>query len=94
LYLNNTNYLAWIDTLTKWPEVEDITKMNSVYLIDKSREIVGRFELPNKIISDNNPQFYPSEFIKFCKQNGIIFYTSTPFNLATNGKAANAVKSF
>lgn len=58
------------------------------------REIFGRFGLPNKIISDNGPQFRASEFIEFCKQNRIVFYTSPPFHPATNGAAENAVKSF
>ncbi|XP_008190241.1 uncharacterized protein K02A2.6-like [Acyrthosiphon pisum] len=94
LYLNNKNYLVWIDAFTKWPEVIEMSKMNSGYLIDKLRETFGRFGLPNKIISDNGPQFRSSEFIEFCKQNGIVFYTSPPFHPATNGAAENAVKSF
>ncbi|CAI6355727.1 unnamed protein product [Macrosiphum euphorbiae] len=93
LYLNNKNYLVWIDAFTKWPEVIEMSKMNSGYLIEKLREIFGRFGLPNKIISDNGPQFRSSEFIEFCKQNGIVFYTSPPFHPATNGAAENAVKS-
>ncbi|XP_060863495.1 uncharacterized protein K02A2.6-like [Metopolophium dirhodum] len=94
LYLNNKNYLVWIDAFTKWPDVIEMSKMNSVYLIDKLSEIFGRFGLPNTIIPDNGPQFRSSEFIEFCKQNGIVFYTSPPFHPATNGAAENAVKSF
>jgi len=60
LYLNYKNYLVWIDVFTKWPEVIEMSKMNSVYLIDKLREIFGRFGLPNKIISDNGLQFRSS----------------------------------
>jgi len=94
LYLNNKNYLIWIDAFKKWPEVVEMSKMNSVHLIEKLREIFGRFGLPNKIISDNGPQFRASAFIEFCKQNGIVFYTSPSFHPVTNGAAENAVKSF
>jgi len=94
LYLNNKDYLVLIDAFTKWPEVTEMSKMNSVYLIDKLREIFGRFGLPNEIISDNGPQFRSNEFIEFCKQNGIVFYISLPFLPATNGAAENLVKSF
>lgn len=58
-----------------------MSKMNSVYLIDKLRDFFERFELPNKIISDNGPQCRSSEFFEFCERNGIIFYTSLPYKL-------------
>ena len=30
VYLNNKNYLVWIDTFTKWPEVVEMSKINNV----------------------------------------------------------------
>jgi transposase InsO family protein len=92
LYLNNKNYLVWINSFTKWHEVIEISKINSVYLIDKLKEIFGCFGLLNKIISDNGPQFCSSEFIEFSKQNGIVLYTLPPFHPATNGANENSVK--
>lgn len=82
LYLNGKNYLIWTDAYTKWPEV---IEMNSIQLTEKLREIFARFGLPNKLISDNGPQFRSNEFIDFRKQNGILFYTPPPDHLATNG---------
>jgi transposase InsO family protein len=67
--------------------------MNNGSVIEKLREIFARFGLPNKIVSDNGPQFRSEEFIQFCKNNMIRFVTSPSYHPATNGSAENAVKS-
>ncbi|XP_060881762.1 uncharacterized protein K02A2.6-like [Metopolophium dirhodum] len=93
LYLQGKNYLIMTDIFTKWPEVAEMKIMNSCSVIEKLREIFARFGLPNKIVSDNGPQFRSEEFIQFCKNNMIRFVTSPPYHPATNGSAENAVKS-
>jgi len=67
--------------------------MTSKSVIVKLREVFARFGLPNKIVSDNGPQFRSEEFVQFCKNNMIKFVTSPPYHPATNGSAENAVKS-
>ncbi|XP_015366610.1 PREDICTED: uncharacterized protein K02A2.6-like [Diuraphis noxia] len=96
LYLQGKNYLIMTDIFTKWPEVAEMKILNSGSVIEKLREIFARFGLPNKIVSDNGPQFRSKEFIQFCKNNMIRFVTSPPYHPghpATNGSAENAVKS-
>ncbi|CAI6350433.1 unnamed protein product [Macrosiphum euphorbiae] len=93
LYLQGKNYLIMTDIFTKWPEVAEMKILNSGSVIEKLREIFARFGLPNKIVSDNGPQFRSEEFIQFCKNNMIRFVTSPPYHPATNGSAENAVKS-
>ncbi|XP_022165223.1 uncharacterized protein K02A2.6-like, partial [Myzus persicae] len=95
LYLQGKDYLIMTDVFTKWPEVAEMKVSNSGSVIEKLREIFARFGLPNKIVSDNGPQFRSEEFIQFCKNNMIRFVTSSspPYHPATNGSAENAVKS-
>lgn len=93
LYLQGKDYLIMTDIFTKWPEVAEMKISNSGSVIEKLREIFARFGLPNKIVSDNGPQFRSEEFIQFCKNNMIRFVTSPPYHPATNGSAENAVKS-
>lgn len=57
LYLQGKNYLIMTDIFTKWPEVAEMKIMNSAAINEKLREIFARFVLPNKIVSDNGPQF-------------------------------------
>lgn len=47
--------------------------------------------LPNKIVSDNGPQFR-SEFKAFCQENDIKHVTSSPHNAKSNGLSESAVK--
>jgi len=93
LYLRGKNYLIMIDVYTRWPEVIEMKIMNSKSVIEALREIFARFGLPNKVVSDNGPQFRSDEFINFCRNNSIKFVTSPPYHPATNGAAENAVRS-
>lgn len=71
-----------------------MSKTDSKSMIDTLREIFARFGLPNKIVSDNGPQFISAEYRDFCKRNGIKIVTSSPSHPSTNGAAENAVKTF
>lgn len=86
-------YLIITDAYSKWPEVYIMSSTDSFSTIDKLRDCFARFGLPNTIISDNGPQFVSEEFQTFCKNNGIIHLTSTPYHPSTNGAAENSVKS-
>jgi len=45
--------------------------MSSQLIVKKVRDVFARFELPNKIVSDNGPQFRLNEFVHFCRNNSI-----------------------
>jgi len=82
------------DSFSKWPEVFEMNKTDAKSMVDKLREIVARYGLPGKIVSDNGPQFTSNEYREFCNRNGIKIVTSPPFHPSANGAAENAVKSF
>lgn len=87
-------FLIITDAYSKWPEVYEMTKMDSITTIDKLRDCFARYGLPNTIISDNGPQLVSTEFEHFCTTNGIKHTTSPPYHPATNGAAENSVKTF
>lgn len=87
-------YLIITDSYSKWPEVYEMSKVDSLNTIQKLRDCFARFGLPNTIISDNGTQFVSEEFKTFCKNNGIVHLTSAPYHPSTNGAAENSVKSF
>ncbi|XP_045482831.1 uncharacterized protein K02A2.6-like [Harmonia axyridis] len=62
--------------------------------LNKLRECIARFGLPDLIFSDNGTQFTSEEFTEFCKKNGIRFQTSPPGHPESNGAAENSVKTF
>lgn len=62
--------------------------------IEKLRDCIARFGLPDTIVSDNGRQFTSGEFATFCKKNSIKHMTTAPYTPQLNGAAENAVKSF
>lgn len=71
-----------------------MSKTDTKSLVNKLKEIFARYGVPNKIVSDNGPQFVAAEYREFCYLSGIKIVTSPPFHPSTNGAAEIAVKTF
>ena len=54
---------------------------------------MARHGIPDKIVSDNGPQFSSQEFKKFKDLYEFDHVTSSPTDPQSNGKAENAVKT-
>ena len=67
-----------------------MSSTSSVATIQKLREVFSRFGLPDRVISDNAPNFVSAEFTEFMKNNGIKHSMSAPYHPA----AERAVKTF
>ena len=61
--------------------------------IETLKSHFARYGLPEKIVSDNGPQFTSDEFKWFCKSNGICHITSAPYHPSTNGAIERAVQT-
>lgn len=71
-----------------------MNSITSAATIEKLRECIGRFGLPNTIVSDNGRQFVSNEFNQFCLNNKIKHLTTAPYHPQSNGAAENSVKTF
>ena len=58
------------------------------------RDVFAKFGLPERIVTDNAPNFVSAEFSKFLHHNGIKQTTSAPYHPASNNLAKRAVKIF
>lgn len=67
----NYNFLVLVDAHTKWPEVHIMKNITAQNTINKCREIVANFGLPQSLVSDNGRTFISNEFQNFLKSNGI-----------------------
>ena len=54
---------------------------------------MARHGIPDRLISDNGPQFSSGEFQRFAKQYEFEHVTSSPGYPQSNGKSENAVKT-
>lgn len=62
-----------VDYFTKWTEVEPLKSIIAKKSLDfVIKNIVCRYGLPRKIVSDNGTSLESDEFTGFCEKNGII----------------------
>ncbi|KAM6551379.1 hypothetical protein CsatB_001187 [Cannabis sativa] len=77
-----------VDYYTKWTEVEPIKIITAKkVLVFVIKNIVSRYGLPHKIVSDNGKQFDCDEFTDFCNKHKVIKSFSTVARPQTNGQA-------
>jgi len=61
-----------VDYFTKWVDAEPLTKVSSAKVINfLIRNVLCRYGVPQKIISDNGLQFDSDEFANWCQEYGI-----------------------
>jgi transposase-like protein len=55
-----------INKFTKWLEATPVVKINKQSAVKFIKSIICRFGVPNRIITDNGPQFTSSAFQGYC----------------------------
>ena len=88
------SYLIVVDAYSKWPEVIPMQSTTSICTIKALMQIFATHGLPERIVTDNGPQFCSQEFKEFLKVNGIQHAFSAPYHPATNGEAERFVQTF
>lgn len=87
----NLNLLLLVDAHSKWPEIIPMRSTTAKATIFQLKLIFARFGLPERIVTDNGPQFSSDEFKDFTRRNGIRHTFSAPYHPATNGAIENFV---
>jgi hypothetical protein len=79
-----------IDKFTKWIEVKPVTCPKADRVLDFLDELVHRYELPHRIITDLGSNFNNHQFWEYCKNSGIdVRYVSVAHPRA-NGQVEHA----
>lgn len=89
--IENHHLLLIVDSHSKWPEIIPMRSTTAEATITHLKLIFARFGLPERIVSDNGPQFSSNEFRSFTRRNGIRHTFSAPYHPATNGAVENFV---
>ena len=91
--LDNKDYLITVDYYSNFWEVDRLMNTKTTAVILKLKNHFARYGCPNRVISDNGPQFVAEEFASFANVWGFEHRTSSPENSKANGKAESAVKT-
>ena len=91
--LQGQDYLVTTDYYSNFFEVDKLVSKTSKEVIEKLKPHMARHGIPDKIVSDNGPQFSSQEFKKFRDLYEFDHVTSSPTYPQSNGKAENAVKT-
>jgi hypothetical protein len=78
-------YVA-IDKFTKWPEATPVVKINKQSAVKFIKSIICRFEVPNRIITDNWSQFTSGAFQGYSEDLGIQICDASPAHPESNGQ--------
>ena len=87
------NYLVTTDRYSNFFEVDRLTRTTSLAVINKLKLHMARYGLPERVTTDNGPQFDSVEFQKFASDYNFEHVTSFPHYPQANGKAENSVKT-
>ena len=88
----NRDYVVTVDDLTNFWEVDPQRDDRSARrVIHKLKLNFARYEIPRKVVSDNNPQSTFQEFKTFTAEWEIKHGLTSPYHHQANGKAESAV---
>ncbi|KAK3737378.1 hypothetical protein QZH41_011513, partial [Actinostola sp. cb2023] len=90
--LDNKDYLITVDYFSNFWEVDRLHRTASNVIL-KLKNHFARYGCPDRVISDNGPQFMSDAFASFSKAWDFEHRTSSPGNSKANGKAESAVKT-
>lgn len=91
--LQGQDYLVTTYYYSNFFEVDKLASKTSKEVIEKLKPHMARHGIPDKIVSDNGPQFSSQEFQTFKDLYEFHHVTSSPTYPQSNGKAENTVKT-
>uniref|UniRef100_A0A8C6KCM5 Gypsy retrotransposon integrase-like protein 1 n=1 Tax=Nothobranchius furzeri TaxID=105023 RepID=A0A8C6KCM5_NOTFU len=87
------DYLVVVDYYSRYFEVERLFSTTAGSVIKKLKAIFARHGIPEKLVSDNGPQYSCREFKDFAVTWDFVHTTSSPLYPQSNGLAERTVQS-
>ena len=91
--LKGIKYLLLVDYFSRYIEVVKLSATTSGTIISVLKAIFSRYGIPERLISDNGPQFASREMKIFSVSYGFEHVTSSPHYPQGNGQAERAVQT-
>ena len=91
--LNGADYLVTTDRYSNFFELDVLGSKTSKEIINKLKPHFARFGLPERLTTDNGPQFDCAKFQSFTRNFQFQHIKTSPRYPQSNGKAENSVKT-
>ena len=86
-------YLLIVDAFSEWPEVHELgIHATTGQTIEAMRRSFSCHGLPQRLVTDNGPQFRAQDFKEFMQANGIKHQLTPPYHPAANGQVERMVQ--
>ena len=85
------DFLITVDYYSDYWELDELADTTSLTVIDCTKKHFARYGVPDRVITDNGPQFRSQEYKKFAA-TWKFEHTSSPYHSQSNGKAESVVK--
>jgi transposase InsO family protein len=90
---NNQQYVLVVDYLSRYFEIALLSSTTAISVITHLKSIFAKHGIPEKVISDNGPQYSAEQFSQFAKEWGFQHSTSSPKYPQSNGLAEKTVQT-
>jgi hypothetical protein len=91
--LNGENYLISVDSYSKWVSVDRLDSLTSSAVVAILDIQFAHFGIPERLFSDNGPQYSSVEFRDFTTRQGITHINSSPYFPLSNGLVEREVQT-
>ena len=91
--LDGNNYLITVDAFSGYWEVDPMSQTTAQAIVHKTKQHFARYGIPDRLYTDNGPQFDCAEFTRFAYEWKFEHHTSSPYHSQSNGLIEAAVKT-
>lgn len=88
------SFFIVVDAHSKWPEVIPMSTMTSLATVAELTRFFASYGIPQKVVSDNGPQFTTQEFKLFLWTNGVRHIQTAPYHPSSKGAAYRFVRKY
>jgi transposase InsO family protein len=92
-HLDGQDYLITVDYYSKYFEIDRLPDTRSTTVVRKLKANFARHGIPDKVVSDNGPQYSSETFQTFAKDWKFDHVTSSPHYPISNGLAEKTVQT-
>ena len=91
-HVNNKDYMVTVDYYSDFWEIDQLESTTAQDIVECTKRHFARHGIPERVITDNGPQFVAQDYAKFAVEWDFQHVTSSPRYSQSNGKAESAVK--